>query len=61
MKLSIEDIKEKITPILEKYDVKYAGVFGSVARGEARDDSDIDILIKITNCQRNYPLILKRI
>lgn len=47
MKLSIEGIKEKITPILEKYGVEYAGVFGSVARGEANDDSDVDILVKI--------------
>ena len=49
MKLSIEEIKEKITPILEKYGVTYAGVFGSVARGDARPDSDVDILVKIRN------------
>ncbi len=44
MKLS--EIKEKITPILQKSEVQYAGVFGSVARGEARPDSDVDILVK---------------
>ena len=43
----IEEIREKITPILEKYGVKYAGVFGSVARGEARKDSDVDILVTL--------------
>lgn len=36
---------ESITPILERNDVKFAGVFGSAARGEAEGDSDIDILI----------------
>ena len=43
----IEEIKEKITPILQKYGVTYAGVFGSVARGEAREDSDVDILVTL--------------
>ncbi|MBI4156008.1 MAG: nucleotidyltransferase family protein [Candidatus Zambryskibacteria bacterium] len=43
----IEEIKEKITPILEKYGVTYAGVFGSVARGEAKKNSDVDILVYI--------------
>lgn len=44
--MNIEEIKQKITPILEKYDVQYAGIFGSVARGQATDNSDIDILVK---------------
>ena len=34
-------------PILKKYGVTRAGIFGSVVRGEARKDSDIDILVKI--------------
>ncbi len=40
------DIK-KIKPLLEKYGVTYAGIFGSQARNEARKNSDIDILIKL--------------
>jgi uncharacterized protein len=40
------DVK-KIEPILEEYGVTYAGLFGSYARGEARGDSDIDIMIKL--------------
>lgn len=42
----IKQISEKATPVFEKYGLKYAGVFGSYARGQSRDDSDIDILIK---------------
>jgi len=45
--MTIEEIKEKIIPILKKYDVKKAGIFGSVARGEEGSDSDIDILVEI--------------
>jgi len=37
---------EQIKPTLEDNDVAYAGVFGSVARGEDRPGSDVDILIK---------------
>ena len=36
-----------VKPILEQYGVEYAGVFGSFARGEARADSDIDMLIRL--------------
>ena len=47
--LEIEDVKRKILPILEQYGVKKAGLFGSVVRGELREDSDIDILVEIEN------------
>lgn len=38
---------DAIKPVLEKYGVESAGIFGSFARGEARQDSDIDMLIKL--------------
>lgn len=44
--MTVEEVKEKITPILKQSGVEYAGVFGSVARGEAKADSDIDILVR---------------
>lgn len=44
--MSIEQIKLKISPILHKYRVSYAGIFGSQARQEARPDSDVDILVR---------------
>lgn len=37
----------QITAILKKYGIKEAGVFGSVARGEDRPTSDIDIMIQM--------------
>jgi len=44
--MEFEEVKEKILPLLKDNPVEYAGVFGSVARGEARSDSDVDILVK---------------
>jgi len=44
---SLERIKHKIIPILQRYGVKKAGLFGSCVRGEMKEDSDIDILVEI--------------
>ena len=38
---------KSVRPQIEEAGVLHAGVFGSVARGEYRSDSDIDILIDI--------------
>jgi len=46
MDMELEDIKCKIVPILKRYDVKRAALFGSFVRGEQREDSDIDILVE---------------
>ena len=44
--MNIKDIKNKINPILKRNDVKRAAVFGSAERGEAKKNSDDDIIIK---------------
>ena len=31
----------------DKYGIRELGVFGSVARNEARDDSDVDLVVRI--------------
>ena len=43
----IEDIKNRILPILREHNIKKAGIFGSYARGEQKKRSDVDILVKI--------------
>jgi len=44
--MELEGLKNKIIPILERYEVKKAAVFGSFVRGEQKKESDIDILIE---------------
>ena len=43
--MNIDEISEKATPVLRGYPIKYAGLFGSFARREENEKSDIDILI----------------
>jgi predicted nucleotidyltransferase len=33
--------------LVQEFDVRAIGVFGSVARGEAREDSDVDIVVEL--------------
>lgn len=43
---TVEEIKEIAVPILKKAGIRRAGLFGSAARGEMHETSDIDILIE---------------
>ena len=40
---SIHEIQQRIAPVVKQYGVKAVFLFGSYARGEAREDSDIDL------------------
>lgn len=42
---TIKDIANLVKPIAEKYGVKEIYLFGSYARGEADEDSDLDFLV----------------
>ena len=42
---TIEEIKERTGQIAKRYAVDKMSLFGSYARGEATDDSDVDFLI----------------
>ncbi|NWF77695.1 MAG: nucleotidyltransferase family protein [Chloroflexi bacterium] len=45
----IDEIRDKVIPILKRYGVRKAAIFGSVVRGEATAESDIDILVDVRN------------
>ncbi len=41
-------MQKTVAPIIKKYGVKRARLFGSVATGSSRPDSDVDILVSFT-------------
>lgn len=44
-KLSRSDIEKHIKTLLVKYQAEYAMLFGSYARGDESDESDIDVIV----------------
>lgn len=48
MVYTLEEISRRVRPVAEKYKLKAVYVFGSYARGEAREDSDVDLLVDTT-------------
>lgn len=45
----IEKISTIITPLLKEYPISYAGIFGSYARGDFNEASDVDILVRYSH------------
>lgn len=43
--MTVQDIEQTLVSILRRHDAARIGIFGSWARGEARPDSDIDVLV----------------
>lgn len=43
--LTLEDITQTVTTLAKAYDLKQVHLFGSYARGEQREQSDIDLRI----------------
>ncbi|MGQ9705258.1 MAG: nucleotidyltransferase family protein [Actinomycetota bacterium] len=45
--MTVEEVKAKILPVLDKHDVSRASIFGSIARDEGDEKSDVDILVEL--------------
>lgn len=43
---TLDEIKAKASPVAEAYGIKSLSLFGSYARNEADDESDIDICVE---------------
>jgi hypothetical protein len=44
---ALHELTARISPVLSRYGVLSAAVFGSFARGEAGPDSDVDLLVEL--------------
>lgn len=51
MVYTLEEIKEKVLPIIQKYRIPAMYLFGSYARGDATEESDIDFLVDTTGTE----------
>ena len=49
MEEKIKKIREILVEVLKKYGVRKAAIFGSVARGDDTEDSDIDIIVEFVD------------
>lgn len=45
MTRAVQELKERIAPVLREHGVRRAAIFGSTARGEDRPGSDLDLLV----------------
>ena len=45
---TLDEIRHIITPIAQKYNLSAVYLFGSYARGTAREDSDLDLLVDLS-------------
>ena len=48
---TLDEIRRIITPIAQKYNLSAVYLFGSYARGTAREDSDLDLLVDTTGAR----------
>jgi predicted nucleotidyltransferase len=46
---TIDELKQKIIPVLKKHRIKRAGLFGSSVTGKMKRTSDVDILVDVSN------------
>lgn len=42
---SLEELKSVLTPVFERFGVRRAVLFGSYAKGQATQNSDVDLLV----------------
>ncbi len=47
-------VKKNKTFLKERFGVKKIGVFGSMVRGEAREESDVDVLVEFESTKKSF-------
>ncbi|MBR0282144.1 MAG: nucleotidyltransferase domain-containing protein [Oscillibacter sp.] len=48
---TLEEIAERVAPVAAEYRLPAVYLFGSYARGEADEESDVDLLVDLTGTQ----------
>lgn len=57
MKVTVDEIKNKVVPILKEAGVTRSSLFGSYVRGEETDKSDVDILVDFPKGKSLFDLV----
>jgi uncharacterized protein len=57
MTMELRNLSEQVTPTLRRFGVVRAGVFGSVVGGEARPESDLDLLVEFEQGRSLFDLV----
>lgn len=57
MKVALIDTIRTLIPFLQEQGVSFAALFGSQARGEAREDSDVDLLVKFASPKSLFDVV----
>ncbi len=55
--LDISTIQTQIAPLCKRHDILWLGLFGSFARGEDTDESDMDFLVEFSRRKSLLALI----
>lgn len=58
MVYTLDEIKKRVLPVIQKYNIPAMYLFGSYARGEATEESDMDFLVDTTGTRLTSLLAL---
>ena len=61
MQADLKKLKDEIAHILRRHDVQRAAFFGSFATGQAKEHSDVDILVEFTGRKSLLDLVALKI
>ena len=57
MEMLLEEVKRRMLPVLVRHDVIRAAILGSFAKGESKENSDLDILVELPNTKSLINLV----
>ena len=55
---TLDEIKKRVSPVIQKYSIPGMYLFGSYARGDATEESDLDFLVDTTGTKLTSLLAL---